>query len=318
MASAMSAPPGPSLFSTPSSSFVKEHMKIGISSTLAVVEICAEIMRCGSFFLPPFLAYTCFQSAIFLINTLRCGLPDSEAKLEQILRINIAVLVMASEIYAPANAWIQTLEILRQAPISSQGNTMSQIPEPAFVPLDHHQPHHAPTNQGAPIQTNSQDPETNSHQPTSPAADPTQECNLLLDYQCMLDEDLGETAPQPAVERYPPPTLPSYREVAPGLQHGQARATSHPEHPLDGAPITPSVTAATIPVPHENQFISSLPAELLEHAFAEPSIGFDYGVDAQFLDMLFETNTLGSSSLGSVDLDGMHLWTPCLPRSESG
>lgn len=36
-------------------------------------------------------------------------------------------------------------------------------------------------------------------------------------------------------------------------------------------------------------------------------MGFDYGVDAQFLDMLFETNTLGSSSLGSVDLDGMQL-----------
>lgn len=51
MTSAMSSPPGPSLFSTPSSSFVKEHMKIGISSALAVVEMCAQIMRCGTFFL---------------------------------------------------------------------------------------------------------------------------------------------------------------------------------------------------------------------------------------------------------------------------
>lgn len=42
---------GPTLFSTPSSSFMKEHMKIGISSTLAVVNICAHIKQCGSFFL---------------------------------------------------------------------------------------------------------------------------------------------------------------------------------------------------------------------------------------------------------------------------
>ncbi|KAL4969798.1 uncharacterized protein BDV14DRAFT_195328 [Aspergillus stella-maris] len=207
---------------------------------------------------------------------------------------------------------IKTLETLRTANSDSNTTPAPAIPEPPFALLDafeaeestsvvEHDPLNNPT---------LQEPSIEISLDTSPTAQNTDEQDLLHDYQCMLDEDLEDPASPRRVEvsgavSQSPRHLHGHSLEMPG--HFESVENDRPLAATHLAPLSTDATAVT--VTSTNQFISSLPSDLMDSAFLESSLEFLHHFDPTFLGADIQPGALEQMNLANVDLDGMDFWT---------
>ncbi|KAL4799625.1 hypothetical protein BDV19DRAFT_385390 [Aspergillus venezuelensis] len=219
---------------------------------------------------------------------------------------------------AASTANIKTLETLRTANSDPTTTPTHAIPEPPFALLDAFDEGEESTSVRRDGLANNRTVQVSSiEESLNVPANRIQnkdERGLLHDYQCMLDEDLEDSASPLHVEelgtmrqsfRHNPDRSLEASDYSEMSDNDRLPAATHV------APVTTDATAVTLT--STNHFISSLPPDLMNSAFLESSLDYLHHSDPTFLAVDIQPGTLEQLNLTNIDLDGMDFWTSHLP-----
>lgn len=180
-----------------------------------------------------------------------------------------------------------------------------RIPEPTFVPFNDclTAPQDASSGTIAhkePFEGSYTSSPDNQRPPPTPEQ---QARNPLLEYHNILEEfedKSSETASPSDTEQRQGPVFGPSEMSNPNRQSVRAEVVRTAANNPPARIYDQAAMGAAIPIPQENQLISSLPSEdLLREAFVENDSAVSYLMDMETLDGLFDVNVLGSG----LDLD---------------